>query len=383
MFMKKMEKKVISITLVVAMLLTMLTPCISLATEGEITIKDAKLKEAIAQEVDANKDGIITEEEIKELGHIDIPEGVTDLTGLEYATNLGSINIMYTEATPNLIGAINSEELVRVNMTISASVKENSIVKLDFLKKMKNLKELFIVVEDKTAFKNVNYSTLKDLKYLRVLSLESQIMPNSISELGNISSLESLSLNGEGGIGGSISMNGIEKLTNLWLLNITHCDINDIAKIGEVKKLEHLRIEDTYITDISFLENNQTVKELQLINLPFESMKDISVISTLPNLKELIVDVGGMGILGVEQFQDEYQEFLKNGEKDESLANENSNTENTEKTSTESKTETKKQAEKPTRIPQAGMNVVGNVISVLVAMSVVILAVLFVKVKRK
>lgn len=381
--MKKMEKKVISITLVVAMLLTMLTPCISLATEGEITIKDAKLKEAIAQEVDANKDGIITEEEIKELGHIDIPEGVTDLTGLEYATNLGSINIMYTEATPNLIGAINSEELVRVNMTISASVKENSIVKLDFLKKMKNLKELFIVVEDKTAFKNVNYSTLKDLKYLRVLSLESQIMPNSISELGNISSLESLSLNGKGGIGGSISMNGIEKLTNLWLLNITHCDINDIAKIGEVKKLEHLHIEDTYITDISFLENNQTVKELQLINLPFESMKDISVISTLPNLKELIVDVGGIGILGVEQFQDEYQEFLKNGEKDESLANENSNTENTEKTLTETKTETKKQAEKPTRIPQAGMNVVGNVISVLVAMSVAILAVLFVKVKRK
>lgn len=382
--MKKIEKKVISITLLMVILLAMLIPSISLAATEEITINDGKLKEAIVNEVDVNKDGKITKEEMKELGHIDIPEGVTDLTGLEYATNLGSMNIIYTEATPNLIGEIKSEEFVRVNMTISASVKVNSIVKLDFLKKIKNLKELFIVVEDKTDWQKVDYSTLKDLKYLRVLSLGAQVMPNSISELGNISSLESLSLSGEDGIDGSISMNGIEKLANLWLLNITHCDINDIAKIGEVKKLEHLHIEDIYTkTDISFLENNETVKELLLINLPFVSMEDISVISTLPNLKELIVDVGGIRILGVEQFQDEYQEFLKNGEKDESLANENSNTENTEKAVTETKTETKKQAEKPTRIPQAGINVVGNAISILVAISVFLLAVAFVKAKRK
>ena len=62
---------------------------------------------------------------------------------------------------------------------------------------------------------------------------------------------------------------------------------------------------------------------------------------------------------------------------------EKSNTENTEKTPTEVKTETKKQVEKPTRIPQAGINVVGNTISILVAMSVVMLAVAFVKAKRK
>ena len=63
--MKKMEKKVISITLVMVMLVVMLIPSISSATTGEVTIKDSKLKEAIAEQADINKDGIITEEEMK------------------------------------------------------------------------------------------------------------------------------------------------------------------------------------------------------------------------------------------------------------------------------------------------------------------------------
>ena len=79
----------------------------------------------------------------------------------------------------------------------------------------------------------------------------------------------------------------------------------------------------------------------------------------------------------------EWEDFFTASESEE----QNSNPVTSQKTSTDSeaeaKTETKTQAEKPTRIPQAGVNVVGNAISILVAVSAVILAMAFVKAKRK
>ena len=100
-----------------------------------------------------------------------------------------------------------------------------------------------------------------------------------------------------------------------------------------------------------------------------------------------IKTISGIDVLDVEHMS---KKVIKSGTDEvpveycyTEITNENVNTENSEKTSTESKTETKKQAEKPTRIPQAGMNVVGNVISILVATSVVILVIAFVKAKRK
>lgn len=400
--MKKTEKKVISIILLMVMLLAMLIPSISLATTGEITINDSKLKETIAQEVDANKDGIITKEEMKKLGHIDIPEGVTDLTGLEYATNLGIINVIYTEATENLIGEIKSECEVHISMTISASVKDDSIIKLDFLKNVKNLTELFINAEDTTSWQKVDYSILKDLKGLRILKLCPQIVPKSISELGDISSLKVLCLESEEELIGDTSMKGIENLVNLETLNIDYCNISDVSRIGELKNLEYINLKNvtgvsdlsvlaqcnklkslimrsTDLSDISFLKNKESITELHLENSPIKNikgMKDLMLlVSTLPNLDMLCVDLEGLKIENLEKYK-EMADFLS-ADEPETV---NSNTENTEKAQTEAKSETKTSAEKPTRIPQAGINVV---VSILVAMCVVILVVAFEKAKRK
>ncbi len=133
---------------------------------------------------------------------------------------------------------------------------------------------------------------------------------------------------------------------------------------------------------MSFLENKKSVTDLSLRSSPIKNIKDmkdlILLVSTLPNLDTLVVDIEGLRIENLRQYE-EIKEFLSADE----LEMEKSNTENTEKAPIEVKTETKKRVEKPTIIPQAGINVVGNAILILVAMSSVILAVVFVKAKRK
>lgn len=392
--MKKMEKKVISITLLLVIVLAMLIPSTSLATEKGITIKDSKLKE----EIDANKDGIITEEEMNDLTGISIPEGVTDLTGLEYATNLDYIDMVYNKIMPDL-SKLNPKGNIELNLRI-CSVPDTDI-KFDFLKNLKKLTDLSIRNMNENYEGYVELKNLQDIKTLKALHLF-KVGPIYLGDLNGISELETLSIDDTWHVDGIINLEGIENCDKLAFLSINGGSIINSSKIGKLKNLRELvlcetnisndllslanckelqrvQIQNTNISDISFLKNKENLISLWIQDSPIKDVKDIiTVVSTLPNIEDLYVNVEGIKIESMLEYN-EITDFLSADEPEM----ENSNTENTEKTSTESKTETKKQAEKPTRIPQAGMNVVGNVISVLVAMSVVILAVLFVKVKRK
>lgn len=327
------------------------------------------------------------------------------MTGLEYATNLSTISIRYTDATNNLIGEIKSECGVSVYLTIPVGFDDSAIVKLDFLKKVKNLTELSIGSEDSTIWREVDYSALEDISTLTTLDVETVVAPEYMHSLENIKSLTTLRFGQTGDNRRGIVLDGIEGLTKLDYLCIKGYDILNANKLGELKNLKYLSLEyvtgvsdlsalakcdklesvgilSTDLSDVSFLENKKSVTDLSLRSSPIKNIKDmkdlILLVSTLPNLDTLVVDLEGLRIENLRQ----YEEMKKALSADE-LEMEKSNTENTEKTSTEAKTETKKQVEKPTIIPQAGINVVGNAISILVAISVVILAVAFVKAKRK
>lgn len=407
--MKKMEKKVLSITLVMIMLVAMLIPTSSSATTGEVTINDRKLKEAILtqNDVDTNHDGIITEEEMKNVERITIPESVTDLTGLEYAINLEIITIKYNEMMPDL-SKINS---VSNNLNVYVDVSgATSTVNLDFLKSVRKLSGVMIYKPYTEEPVNINYSTLSEIKTLNYLSLGDNTAPKSIKELGNVSYLLELDIGGEiDNDNNTIDLDGIEKLTNLTSLSLVGHNLQNVSKLGELKNLAELHlynvkgvpdlsvldncnelryvsISATDLSSLAFLKNKRFLETLIIVDSPVTDIKDmkdlINLVDTLPNLKELYVDLEGIQIESLEQYK-EMQKFLSTDEPEK----EDSNTENTEKTPTETKTdpkiETKKQAEKPTVIPQAGINVVGGAISILVAISVAILAVVFIKANRK
>ena len=89
--MSKLDKKIMSIFVVLILLASFIMPSISLAAEEEIVIKDSALKEAL----DKNKDGKVTKQEVEETRYISISKDVKNLDGLEHATNLESMDIEY------------------------------------------------------------------------------------------------------------------------------------------------------------------------------------------------------------------------------------------------------------------------------------------------
>ena len=59
--------------------------------------------------------------------------------------------------------------------------------------------------------------------------------------------------------------NLIDKYDNINILDLSHCkNIKDAIPISKLERLEVLSISDTYITDISFLEKNKNIRELNL-----------------------------------------------------------------------------------------------------------------------
>lgn len=409
--MKKTEKKVIGITLVMIMLVAILMPSISSASTEEVTIQEDKLKEAILtqNDVDTNKDGIITQEEMKKVTRIQIPEGVTDLTGLEYATNLTTITVKYDEKMPDLSKVNSQSGTIEVNIDVSSAT---GTVKLDFLKNVKKLSDVMIYKPDTKETIAIDYSALAEIKTLNYLSLRYGVAPKNIKDLGSLNYLLELEIIGDVETGNhSIDLNGIENLKNLAFLKVIDHNLQNVSKLGELKNLAHIEfcdvngisdlsalrncdeltyvaIRSTDVSNVSFLKNKQKMRELHLENSPVKDiteMKDLMVlVDTLPIIEVLSVDVEGVKIENIEKYK-EMVDFFTADEPE----TENSNIEKEEKTSaeaktsTQTKTESEKTLEKPTRIPQAGINIVGNAILLLVAMSVVILAVVFVKAKRK
>lgn len=403
-------KKMIGIIVLTIMLLSILIPSISLATTEEIIINDNQLKELIVLMVDSNKDGIITEEEMKNLESIQIPEGVTDLTGLEYAINLKVINVPYSENMPDL-SKINSESNKEVYVNVSNAT---TLVNLDFLKNVKNLIDVMIFKPDKEEPVNIDYSVLAQIKTLKSLSLRYGVAPKSMEDLGKLTNLKELDIMMDGI--GTIDLKGIENFPNLTSLEITDYNLQNASKLGELKhlnnihfygiggisdlsalancnELEYVTIISSDLSDISFLKNKENLKNLTIQHLP---IKDISVISTLKNLEQLDIIIDGEkveGLNAISSLKNLKKLYLDvNGEKIEGLeeyknkyekTTETANNGKIEETETQDKKETKANPEKPTRIPQAGINVIECVILGLIAMMVIVFAVVFVKTKRK
>ena len=84
----------------------------------------------------------------------------------------------------------------------------------------------------------------------------------------------------------NISNIKFEKYENLFELNLCGCKkIKDFSFISKLENLENLNLNDTNISDISFLEKTNNIKILNLYLC--EKIKDFSFISKLEKLEDL------------------------------------------------------------------------------------------------
>lgn len=219
-------------------------------------------------------------------------QGIADLTGLEYAKNIGGLWLF-----DNQISDISA--LASLTNLKKLRLYGNQISDISALAGLTNLEWLWLGRNQIS-----DTSMLADLTNLEVLDLGSNQI-GDISVLAGLTKLTSLVLNGNQISNISVLSNltnltdlllqvnqisdisALAGLTNLWRLHLALNQISDISALSGLTNLEVLYLLNNQISDISALASLTNLENLFLLN---NQISDISALAGLTNLKWLNLD---------------------------------------------------------------------------------------------
>ena len=235
-------------------------------------IPDANLAAAIRDELELAEHAEITAENMQSLNRLWVDwEGVTDLTGLEHATNLIDLSLSgnsISDPTP-LKGLTN---------LIDLSLSGNSISDLTPLKGLTNLRYLYL-----SGNSISDLTPLTGLTNLASLDLASNSISN-LTLLAGLTNLIHLRLDDN-----SISdLTFLAGLTNLNFLYLGNNSISDLTPLKGLTDLIYLRLDDNSISDLTpltgltsltslYLEGNSIVDTSPLYPLTQGSLANLDI----------------------------------------------------------------------------------------------------------
>lgn len=214
---------------------------------------------------------------------------ITDLTGLEHATNLQTLNL-------RLNGISGISTLSALTNLERLDLSQNQISDLSPLSGLTRLYYL-----------NLHENQISDLSPLSGLS-DMQTLILRFNQVSDISALSSLTNLGELELGGNEisdipALSGLTQLsdvclwknqisdisplsglTSLYELDLRWNQVSDISALSGLDNLRHLDLESNQISDISPLSGLTNLRELDLGG---NQISDISALSGLTNLKTL------------------------------------------------------------------------------------------------
>jgi hypothetical protein len=178
-------------------------------------------------------------------------EGLSDLTGLEYATNLQALGIGgngISDLSP-LAGLTNLQDLAVLHSSVSDTSPVSGLINLQ------NLSLLDCPISD--------VSPLSGLINLELLTLVS-CPASDISALSGLINLQGLGL-----VECSVSdLSPLSGLTNLRTLGIAYCPVSDISSMSGLENLEELTLTGDAISDLSPLSGLTHLVALDLSSNP-------------------------------------------------------------------------------------------------------------------
>ena len=249
-----MNKSLLNVLLPLLMCLTL--PLV--ATAQIVNIPDPSLRTKIEEALGKASGAPITVDEMARLTYLEARNAnITDLTGLEHATNLTDLFFSgeYVEAEGRWINS-------------------NSVSNLSPLSGLTNLTRL-----------TINFDALTDISPLSGLTSLTGLFlwDNSITDISavaGLTNLTELSL-GSNNITDISPLAGLNHLTGLWL---NGNNITDISALAGLTNLTWLHLEDNAITDLSSLSGLTNLETLELFG---NDLSDISPLSGLTNLATL------------------------------------------------------------------------------------------------
>ena len=266
-----------------------------LSNLSEANIPDASLRAAIKTAMGKASDAPITDFEMGFLSELEAPNSnIRDLTGLELATSLTSLNLG-TEFVSR-VGYVNSNHISDfsplsglTNLT-RLDLGGNSISDLSALSgAISGLTRLERLYLDTNSISDV--SALSGLTRLERLIL----FNNSISDLSPLSgltNLEQLYLENN-----SISdVSPLSGLTNLAWLGLSANNISDVSALSGLPNLIRLFLRSNSMSDVSSLSG---LTRLRTLNLDNNSISNITPLSGLTSLTSLLLSRNNISDISV------------------------------------------------------------------------------------
>ena len=294
---------------------------------GQVHIPDSNLRAAVAEVLGKSANTPITAEDMKRLTGLSKIEGqgIRDLTGLQFATNLSFIRIEKSEVSDlSPIAGLTQLKIIDIDFTDPPSIIHDAkqlsrLVNLTFLALhgvedltplagLPKLEELFVShsnIRDLSPLAGLvhlelihmsgrsvsDLSPLAGLTKLRHLYLPGGDI-SDLTPLAGLTNLEELSLHGN-----KISdISPIAGLTGLKSINFKHNAIADISSLAGLSNLDWLSLQNTKISDISVLAR---LTNLTWLDVSVNKISDISVLARLTNLVRLNVAVNKISDISV------------------------------------------------------------------------------------
>ena len=229
---------------------------------------DANLKAAVEQALGISDPNAT---EMLCLGYLPARErGIVNLTGLEYATNLSSLNLEHNQIT-------NIQPLSGLTNLDNLYLDYNQITNIEPLSGLTNLENLNLAHNQIT-----NIEPLSGLTNLQDLWLKYNQITN-IEPLSGLTNLENLNLEQNQ----ITNIEALSGLTNLQWLDLYYNQITNIEPLSGLTNLEDLDLDYNQITDIEALSG---LTNLQWLDLAHNQITNIEPLSGLTGLQVLWLD---------------------------------------------------------------------------------------------
>ena len=251
------------------------------SNDPTVDIPDNYLRNAVRRALGKNFDEVITRDEIGALTVLSISggqSGLADLTGLEFATGLLSLNLANNQIT-DLSPLSDLTNLSRLDLA------NNKIVDLSPLSGLTNLGQLNISNNE-----IVDMTPLSGLTKLRWLYLaNNQIM--DLTPLSGLTGLINLNLNNNR----IMDLSWLSDMTGLELLYLANNEIVDVSSLSDLTMLTRLELANNEIADVSTLLENSGLDKGDLVDLLHNPLNDDSINVHSVTLKERGVKVSVSG----------------------------------------------------------------------------------------
>ena len=247
---------------------------------------DIRLYKAVSEELREMQIYRVMERDLQELTKLNAKGlGISDLTGLEHATNLRKLDLSGNRIT-------DVSPLVGLTHLIFLRLEGNEIRDISPLSPLKNLASLIL-----NGNSIVDISPLVALTDLRGLKLEGNEI-RDISPLSPLKNLTHLFLN-DNGISDVSLLATLRQLT--WL-ELNHNAIVDVSPLTGLTQLEYLELGNNRISDISPLTALRALEDLELRGNPLAAAAvDVHIPAIAANGTDVRYGESAGGITDIKQ----------------------------------------------------------------------------------